>query len=406
MVIWGAMVGLGVAVHWALWIGPTLTPPVDLAAGHPWLTKLSNVTSTLGAPGMIATTRVAQRMFPRDLEVMVLSYGLSWALWLGLVWVALRAWKRLAARSRGVAPVEPPANPGRRGLFVHATFGVGAAATGSSLAYASLVEPFDLRITRRRIAIRDWPAALDGLRAVFIADTHLGPRVPEEHIRRAYALARALEPELILLGGDYVHNGPRYLPRAFALMAEGLPIRAVPTIAVLGNHDWYADGPAARRGLIDMGVEVVDNRRVFLDARTRRVVAEADARPGDAVCFAGVGDAWEDRVDFVAALADVDPAIPRIVLSHQPDPAEHRQLYERGYRVDLMLSGHTHGGQVRLPLLGSPIVPSQFGTKYAYGVNAGPFCPVLTTSGVGMSIVPLRVNMPPEIVALEFVRAG
>jgi uncharacterized protein len=404
LIAWVVLVGLGVAVHWALWIAPRLDPPIETFRSWPGLTRLSNITTTFATPGMILTTRVVGRLFPLDLPVTFLSYGVSWAIWLGLLWGLARIRAGLVAgQGPGAGGEAGLSNPGRRALLVNGTFAGGGLAAAGTLGYATLVEPFDLRLTRRTVTIKGWPAALEGYRAVLIADTHLGPRVPEEHIRRAYAMAAAAKPDLLLLGGDYVHNGAKYFEGAAALMRELLVPIGVPIVGVLGNHDWYAGGPEARRALQGAGVELIDNDRVFLDASTRRISRTAGEGPG--VCIAGVGDLWEDRVDFVSALDGVPGDMPRIVLSHQPDTAQHEQLYTRMLRVDLIMSGHTHGGQVRLPILGSLIVPSQFGQRYAYGLNAGPHCPVLTTSGVGMSIVPLRINMPPEIVEITF-RAG
>jgi predicted MPP superfamily phosphohydrolase len=413
LVAWVLLVASGVAVHWALWIAPRLDPPIDTFTHWGWLTRVSNVTSTFGAPGMIATTRVVGRLFPLDLLITTISYGLAWAIWLTLLWALVRAARKLAApASRASGPsADAPPNPGRRRLIVGTAFAGGAAASSGTVAYAALVEPFRLGVTRYTVPIRGWPIELAGFRAVFIADTHLGPRVPAEHIRHAYELARDLKPDLLLFGGDYIHNGARYIQPAAALMRDMLPLApapltgapGTPALGVLGNHDWYADGPAMAAALNAIGVRTIDNARLFLDARTRTFTPDQPAGP--CVCFAGVGDAWEGRVDYAAALADVRAEVPRIVLSHQPDTAEDGALYARNLRVDLILSGHTHGGQVRLPLLGTPIVPSRFGQRYAYGLNPGPHCPVLTTSGVGMSIVPLRLSVPPEIVEITFTRA-
>ena len=115
----------------------------------------------------------------------------------------------------------------------------------------------------------------------------------------------------------------------------------------------------------------------------------------------GVGDLWEDAVDFERALGGCPTGTPRLLLSHNPDVAE--QL-PAGADVDLMLSGHTHGGQVRLPLFGSPFVPSRFGDKYAGGLVRGPRCRVLVSRGVGATVLPMRFGVRPEIVLLTLHR--
>jgi predicted MPP superfamily phosphohydrolase len=94
--------------------------------------------------------------------------------------------------------------------------------------------------------------------------------------------------------------------------------------------------------------------------------------------------------------------MPRLLLAHEPDTAELPQL---NHRVDLMLAGHTHGGQVKLPLLGTPVVPSAFGSKYAGGLVQGPAYPVLVSRGIGTSIVPVRWGVPPEVVVITLTRA-
>jgi hypothetical protein len=100
-------------------------------------------------------------------------------------------------------------------------------------------------------------------------------------------------------------------------------------------------------------------------------------------------------------LEGVSESMPRIVLAHNPDTAE---TVPPGVRVDLMCSGHTHGGQVSLPLVGTPIVPSEYGSRYAGGLCLGPSCPVVVSRGVGMAILPVRFRVPPEIGVIELVR--
>jgi predicted MPP superfamily phosphohydrolase len=93
--------------------------------------------------------------------------------------------------------------------------------------------------------------------------------------------------------------------------------------------------------------------------------------------------------------------MPRLLLSHNPDVAEEKAFVGSGLRVDLMVSGHTHGGQIYIPGLGAPFVPSRYGQKYAQGLVQGPTCPVFVCRGLGLSTLPLRVGVPPEIAVLE-----
>ena len=124
-------------------------------------------------------------------------------------------------------------------------------------------------------------------------------------------------------------------------------------------------------------------------------------QPGG-LCVAGVGDLWEGNPDYAAALNGVPAGHPRLLLSHNPDAAESRRPPAAGqYRVDLMLSGHTHGGQIRLPGLGTPMIPILYGQKYASGLVEGPACTVYVSRGIGTTVMPLRLGVRPEIAVIE-----
>ena len=128
-----------------------------------------------------------------------------------------------------------------------------------------------------------------------------------------------------------------------------------------------------------------------------------DTTSAEGLCLAGVGDLWTDRQLYARALAGVPGTTPRLLLSHNPDIAEERAFVSSGFRVDLMLSGHTHGGQIYIPGLGTPILPSRYGQKYAQGLVQGPTCPVFVSRGLGTALLPLRVGVPPEIAVIELV---
>jgi predicted MPP superfamily phosphohydrolase len=114
----------------------------------------------------------------------------------------------------------------------------------------------------------------------------------------------------------------------------------------------------------------------------------------------------EDIIDPERAFANIAEHTPRIVLAHQPDTAELAPLTSpHASRIDLMCSGHTHGGQVSIPFIGTPLVPSRYGSKYAGGFIQGPAFPVVVSRGIGMSLLPVRFNVPPEIVEITLTRA-
>jgi hypothetical protein len=137
----------------------------------------------------------------------------------------------------------------------------------------------------------------------------------------------------------------------------------IAVVGVLGNHDWWEDAPLMRREFHKAGILLLDNdRRVLTPGRALAT------REKEGLALCGVGDLWEDRIDYARALDGLAPGMPRLLLSHNPDVAEERAFIQGDWRVDLMLSGHTHGGQVVLPGLGAPVTSSRYGDKYAQGL--------------------------------------
>jgi predicted MPP superfamily phosphohydrolase len=233
---------------------------------------------------------------------------------------------------------------------------------------------------------------------VQLSDIHHGPWIPLSHVREIVATANALNPDVILLTGDYVHRSPAYITPVVDALAN---LRArVGIVGVLGNHDWWEDGPLLQREFARVGIPLIDNARQFITPGRRLV-----ERATEGICLAGVGDLYTDVQRYDDALADLPSAMPRLLLSHNPDVAEDATFRQSGYRVDLMLSGHTHGGQVYIPGLGTPIVPSMYGQKYASGLVEGPVCPVYVSRGLGHTVLPVRVGVRPEMAVIELRRA-
>jgi hypothetical protein len=248
-----------------------------------------------------------------------------------------------------------------------------------------LIEAKWCRVVRRTLAVPGLSARFRGTTLVFLADIHHGPFVPRAYVRHVVETSNALAPDLILLGGDYVSSSPSYIAAVMDALSR---LRApLGRFAVLGNHDHWESAPLTRAGLADAGISLLDNAGIWLER------GEARLR----VC--GVGDLWTDRQDLRAALCDATRDDAVILLSHNPDFAE--ELADR--RVGLMLSGHTHGGQVVLPGYGAPIVPSRYGQKYLGGLVQGPVCRVFVSRGLGTSGPPVRFASRPEIVHLTLV---
>jgi predicted MPP superfamily phosphohydrolase len=199
----------------------------------------------------------------------------------------------------------------------------------------------------------------------------------------------AARPDLIVLLGDYVIHGiigGRFIePEPVAMVLGGL--RApLGVFAVTGNHDWWYDGPRVTGALEAAGIRVLDDAAAPLPA-------------GGPLWIAGVGDLWTRPADVRRALAEVPADAPVVVITHNPDlfpvvPA----------RVLLTLAGHTHGGQVDLPLLGRLIVPSRYGARYAIGHVREDGRDLFVTPGLGTSILPVRFRVPPEISLLTVGR--
>jgi hypothetical protein len=203
-------------------------------------------------------------------------------------------------------------------------------------------------------------------------------------------MLNAEQPDLVLLTGDYVHQTPSAIPDGIAVLTE-LKSR-LGSLAVLGNHDHWEGTEACRAEFVRHGLPLIDNQRVFLSARG---LSEQPVGPCLAIC--GVGDLWEDSVDPEKALQDVPADCPRLLLSHNPDVAELIPNRFPRLRFDLQLSGHTHGGQVSFPGVGTPIVPSAYGPRYAGGLVQGPAWPVVVSRGVGLTVLPVRFRVPPEV---------
>jgi uncharacterized protein len=248
-------------------------------------------------------------------------------------------------------------------------------------------------IKKHDLLIQDLPSSLQGLRIVQLSDLHHGRWISLEFIHKIIAQTNALNPDLILLTGDYIHDCMSQIEPVVRALGHLKP--KIASIGVLGNHDWWQSGKKVRQAFRRVGIPFVDNDRLFISKR-RRLVTQADS----GLCIAGVGDLWEDEINIDAALDGVPADMPRILLSHNPDVAEHKALLEHRHRIDLMLSGHTHGGQVRIPKAVTPLLVGHR-KKYLAGFAQGPICPVYISTGIGLSRIPFRLGVPPEIACFE-----
>src|SRR5262249_35691025 len=247
-----------------------------------------------------------------------------------------------------------------------------------------VIEPSSLVLRETRITLPSCPEGLRGMRIAVISDLHAGsPYVTIDKINRIVETTNAAQPDLILLPGDFVIQGVkggRFMePEVIASALKGLRAR-FGVLATLGNHDWWYNGPRVKRSLENAGITVLENDDAMIE------------RDGAAIWVVGIGDKLEGNPDIASALAKVDNGAPIIALTHNPDIFPSSPA-----RVALTIAGHTHGGQVALPIIGRLIVPSDFGERYAAGhIIEGPKH-LFVTTGVGTSILPVRFRVPPEI---------
>ncbi len=269
--------------------------------------------------------------------------------------------------------------------------------------YAFAIEPrFRLAVTRYRVKTPRLAAmsADKPLRVAVLADFHAcEPWMPVSRIEHIVSTTNALKPDLIVLLGDYVAGLRRFRTAIVPMRdwSQALSYLEAPlgTYAVLGNHDWWVDGAATTEHLENSGIPVLENRAIELTHPN-----------GNSFWLAGLGDQWAIPIgggrfrgvdDLDGTLAQItDDTRPVLLLAHEPD------IFPKiPTRVDLTLSGHTHGGQVRLPFLGSPIVPSRFGQRYAYGHITETDRQLIVSGGLGCSQLPIRFGVPPEILLIE-----
>jgi uncharacterized protein len=287
----------------------------------------------------------------------------------------------------------------------------GAGMVGLS-SYGLAIEPgYRLNITRYHVTPPKWTPGLN-LTVGVIADVHAGgPLMPAERIRAIAERTNQLKPDMIVLLGDFAASH-KFKTRSVAPeeWAEALSVLKAPlgVHAILGNHDWWDDlaaqrlghGPVLGRRMLErFGIPVYENDAVRLE------------KDGHAFWLAGLGDqlafvkALRRRHrhrngskgidDLPGTLAKVTDNAPVILLAHEPDIFA--QVPER---VSLTLSGHTHGGQVRL--FGySPRVPSRFGNRFAYGHIVEENRHLIVSGGLGCSILPVRIGVPPEVVMVH-----
>ena len=261
---------------------------------------------------------------------------------------------------------------------------VGAGLVAGGVVHGVANERHNVSVTRATVGVSGLPDAFIGMRVALLTDLHLSPIVGADDIAKAVALTLAEKPDLIVLGGDYVTWGHDHF---VGPVSELLSPLTAPhgVVAVLGNHD-------SDEGADDVGAALTRNRfTVLRDARTRLSVR------GDSIDLIGLRY-WTRQASTIAKLIDAPGAV-NVLLAH--DPRRVREAAE--LNIPLVLSGHTHGGQIVLPGIGAwnrGFFPTMHGTLEKDNTV------LFVSRGVGMVYLPVRINCPPEVALLTLARRG
>jgi predicted MPP superfamily phosphohydrolase len=276
------------------------------------------------------------------------------------------------------------------------TVGLLGLSGASTAVYAAAIEPERLVLTRYAPALPGWPTGRK-LSITVIADLHAGgPDMQLEHVRRIVDRASALQSDIVLLLGDFIASYRFAITKVPdpAWAAELARLDApLGTWAVLGNHDWWHDLEGVRAALAGVKIPVLENDAVLLGPAGQRF------------WLAGLGDQLAIRLghgrfrgvdDLPLTLSRIKTDDPVLLMVHEPD------IFTRvPQRVALTLAGHTHGGQIRVPFLWQHFVPSKYGARFAYGHVVEDERHLIVSGGLGTSIIPARLGVPPEILHIE-----
>jgi uncharacterized protein len=256
---------------------------------------------------------------------------------------------------------------------------VGALALTVVAAFVAAVR--DPIVREAKIGLADWPARQPPLRLLLVSDIHVaGPDMPPSRVARLVRQINRLSPDVVLLAGDFISD-KRIATRQYSLDEAILPLAELRaplgSFAVLGNHDHWRDAAQTSDALSRAGIDVLDNKA---------------ARAGPIV-IGGLNDDFTGHADSAATIAAMRRLKgARILLSHSPDPFPAIPA-----EVGLMVAGHTHCGQMAFPLIGPIATMSRYGKRYACGIIREPGRTLIVSAGVGTSLVPLRIGVPPDM---------
>jgi len=253
-----------------------------------------------------------------------------------------------------------------------------------SFANGFWIEPGRLSVTREVISCARLPEALDGLRIGVMADIHYKPDQDEELLEEAVAVLNCEKPDLIALPGDFMDSDRAVIEPMLRVLRNLAPVHGV--FASMGNHDgWTADGGSMSRRFEKAGIPLLINRNHHIRVRNEKLA------------IAATDHVWLGKPDPSATLRGIGKETPVIALVHEPDFFDEMTKHRN---IQLQLSGHTHGGQCRVPLLGFAPVSVKHGRKYNYGAFSRGDSQLFVTRGVGTTGPRVRFACPPELAVL------
>ena len=288
----------------------------------------------------------------------------------------------------------PPDHP-HLSTFTRRAFIAGATSAGLGMAaYGGMFARHDLQVVPRTFSIKNLPDAFDGFRIAQLSDIHLEEYTEPYFLQEAVERINALQPDLVVLTGDFISRGPR--PTAFAIKTAGLCAEILSTLtapqryAILGNHDVAVGSQPIISVLEAHGTPVLVDSYTPIERGNAHIWLAGANDPGVSTCYLDLA-------------IPPNPNAPVIFLCHEPDFVDTVVQHPRFPLIDLMLSGHTHGGQVRLPFVGPLLLPPM-GQKYVTGLFHFGHLQLYVNRGLGTVGLPVRLNCPPEITDITLVR--
>jgi predicted MPP superfamily phosphohydrolase len=274
-----------------------------------------------------------------------------------------------------------------RRQFLNGLVAAPLVAVSATAAYARFIEPHNYLISQTDIFIRDLPGRFEGFRITQLTDVHHSKILGLSEVRRVVNLAQQTSPDLFVLTGDYTTSYRRFIEPCAEALAQ---LKAPEGVwAVLGNHDHYTDPELTTRALERNHIVVLNNTNTTIQ------------RASDAIQLSGIDDWSWAASGWSRAFNGLKAKLPTILLSHQPSVLDVGETQN----VSLILSGHTHGGQINLPWLGAPARFATKDLKYAQGLFRRGDTQLYVSSGTGVIGLPVRLGVRPEIAVLRLRRA-